>query len=274
MRNRRADQCSVNHFEVDPSTIEATPEEIRENVKALHDNFDFWDELKAEVALQKFKKFQDDLKWYRENIRGGLNLELALMLSLLVLVAVMSLSLTGHGIANQYAAAAGFLTGASSYTSPTNGAAEDNGDGSYTVRWDNGEAPFQIIRSTQPDMSNPETCGSSPDRSYTVQPEPGDNYYAIIDDGGRISPPVAIAIPLPPLPLVCPTQGFTTATEAWVEIPRTDGSVPRNPLVWIQLADYAAPVAGWPEYQADPDTEEVLYADALCLRCHMATELP
>ena len=79
---------------------------------------------------------------------------------------------------------------------------------------------------------------------------------------------------LPPLPLVCPAQGFTTSTEAWVEIPQTDGSVPRNPMVWIQLADYAAPPVGWPETQVDPGTSEVLTGDALCVPCHGGAALP
>jgi hypothetical protein len=276
MSRRRAEQCSVNRFEVDPSTVEATPEEIRENVRALHENFDFWDELKAEVNYRKWQKFQADLRWYRENIRGGINLELALIISLLVLVAVMTLSLSGHGIANHYAEAAGFLTGGAVVEAPSNGAAEDNGDGSYTIRWDGGEAPFEIIRSTQPDMSSPEIIGSTPDRSYAVLPMPGENNYQIIDGDGRTLPaPVEIVRPLPPLPLVCgdPSAGLLTATTACVEIPPTN-SGPRNPMVWITLADYAAPPAGWPEYQADPDTGELLYYDALCLRCHDGAALP
>lgn len=214
-RMRRAPQCSIPHVELDPATVEATPEEIRENVKALHDNFDFWAELRDEANLQKWRRFQADLSWYRDNIGGGINLELSLMIMLLVLVCVLAVSPLGSGIANQYAAAAGFLTGAASYTSPTvSQPPVDNGDGSHEIRWDNGEPPFQIIRSTQPDMSNPEIVGSTPDRSYTVIPDPGKNYFGIIDNRGAKVPPIEITAPLPAA-ADCETYQMQIAADAF-----------------------------------------------------------
>jgi hypothetical protein len=213
--------------------------------------------------------------------RASLNLELSLLISLLVLVCVASLGWLGHGIANRYAEAAGALDIAGGVASgPTDGTSADNGDGSYDIGWNGGQPPFQVVRSPQPDLSNRVIIADGlPDRSYTV-PETdlvdGDNYIGIIDSDGRQleDDPIHITLPLPPLPLVCSAQGFTTSTEAWVEIPQTDGSVPRNPLVWIQLADYAAPPVGWPDTQVDPDTGELLTADALCAPCHGGAVLP
>ncbi len=195
-RTKRPAQCSIPSFELDPSTVEATPEEVREHVRQLHADFDFWDELKSELLAEKFRNFQKHLRYYRDNIGGGINLELALLLSLLVLVAMMALTLTGSGIANQYAGAAGFLTGGESYISPDNGGATDNGDGSHTITWEGNAPPFQIIRADDPAMTDPEIVGSTPEHSYAVLPMPGDNYYQIIDgSGGQLPEPISIQRP-------------------------------------------------------------------------------
>lgn len=128
--------------------------------------------------------------------RASLDLELALIISLLVLVAVASLGWMGSGIANQYTAGATAVEVAN-YTSPTAGGSTDNGDGSHDIGWSGGEPPFDIIRSDAPDMTAPEDIGTTPEQSYTVLPEPGENFYQIIDGDGRSLPsPILITLPL------------------------------------------------------------------------------
>lgn len=207
--------------------------------------------------------------------RGSLNLELSLLITLLVLVCVVSLSWMGSGIANQYAFATGALGVAGGVSGPSDGTATDNGDGSWNIGWTGGQPPFQVVRSPQPDLSNRVPIGApTSNRSYTVLPSdllPGDNYIGVVDGGGKTLPtPIHIIAPLPKpaLPLVCPEPTMTTAVAARVEVPPTDGSGPRNPLVWISLADYAAPPVGWPDTQIDPATGTTLSNDSLCLRCH------
>lgn len=133
--------------------------------------------------------------------RASLNLEMALLISLLVLAVAASLSWMAPGIANQFnsAAAALGVSGGSS-SGPSDGSSSDNGDGSHEITWDDGVPPFDIVRSTQPDMSSPITIVEDiPDRSYTIQPIdllPGDNFIDIIDgNGDRLPTPITITIP-------------------------------------------------------------------------------
>ncbi len=136
----------------------------------------------------------------RSTERAGISLELALMIALLVLACVLSLSLMGPGIANQFTAAAGALGVAGGTSSgPSNGGSSDNGDGSHTIAWDGGVPDFGIIRDDNPAMDSPDAIGSTPDRSYTIQPIdllPGDNYIDLIDgNGDRLPVPIVISIP-------------------------------------------------------------------------------
>jgi len=129
--------------------------------------------------------------------RASLNLELALLMMLLVLAIVSALGPLGQGIANIYNSASGSFDIAGGTTSgPDGGGAADSGGGSYEIGWSGGTPPFQVIRSVQPDLSDPVIAGSTPGRSYTVLPEPGFNYYQVIDgDGRRLPAPVVITLP-------------------------------------------------------------------------------
>lgn len=181
----------------------------------------------------------------RNTTRAGVNLELALVIMLLVLACVASLSWMGTAIASEFRSASALLVGGVS-----GGTISDNGDGTMEIGWDGGDAPFTIIRGSDPALSDAVIEGATPDHSYTVLPFPGDNYYQVEDsDGDRLDEPI----------------GYTAPTVRWYHSLCADmdagfggAPLPENPM----LLTPNAPLVGQTVYAyqldglAPPDLDE------------------
>ncbi len=68
---RNSEQCSIPSYAVDPATVEATAEEVREFAERLAEDFDFWEELRSEVRLERFLRCDRSLRDYRGDKPGG-----------------------------------------------------------------------------------------------------------------------------------------------------------------------------------------------------------
>lgn len=124
--------------------------------------------------------------------RAGVNLELALMIMLLALAVIFGLQVMGLEIQSTYDEAAGMFVDGESFTAPTNPIATDNGDGTWTIGWDEGVSPYTIIE----DGVAIDTDDASP---YIYTPvAPGNRMIVIEDDEGSQTDPIMITIPYAP----------------------------------------------------------------------------
>lgn len=207
------------------------------------------------------------------NHRASLNLELALMLMLLVLVVVASLTWMGGGISNVF-------NGVNSHFSigswdgpsvPSQNPVEDPpSSGIYPIGLiTGGTPPYRIVKIDDPSGTNPvDVPGgeTGPGPIYTVQPtNPGDNYYTVIDNGGKkLQNPIHINVPTPE----CMADGCHDVADSWFGPGYPSTSAPTH-----DASGY--PVSGtWPApttYLYTGNAHALMPAatqSANCLLCH------
>lgn len=189
--------------------------------------------------------------------RGSLSLEQALTIALLVLVAAGTLLMLGNAIMCMYANQTAEI-GGQEYPGRCVDirrlAAEDNGDGTVTLTWVGGEAPFVVSRSDTelvafeaPDdpflgvayaatEAVEDLDGDDTNRSAIVELVPGDNYFQVAEAGGDTVVTAAMAGPEASMPLCFITAGRSIDTQNLVppvtfEVEWSSGS-----RTWVQFS--------------------------------------
>ena len=118
--------------------------------------------------------------------RASLNLEMALLIMLLALAVVFGLQIVGGAINDTFLETAGALGIAGGSFEGTLPDSTNNGDGSYTIGWDGGTPPFDVI---EDGVVIGDDIPSSP---YTYTPMPGTHEVVIEDGDGNQSEPIII----------------------------------------------------------------------------------
>ena len=164
--------------------------------------------------------------------RASLNLEMALLIMLLALAVVFGLQIVGGAINDTFLETAGALGIAGGSFEGTLPDSTNNGDGTYTIGWEGGDAPFDVIEdgSVIADDTTP---------PFTYTPAPGVHEIIIRDSDGDLSAPITV-VGLSPIVSVSAGVHHTVGI-------RSDGSVV---AVGLDNFDQVSGVSSWSDITA------------------------